>query len=483
MRRRKTFQRSIIGWVCVAAVSVAAWAGSMPHLKIDPTPIPDSQVLRSTFAAAIEKAAPSVVYVYTTKRIKIRQIEPFPFFDDPFLRRFFGLPPSGPIEREEHGLGSGVIVSEDGYILTNNHVVENADEIEVRVGEKRYKAKVVGTDPPTDVAVLKIKATGLPAITITDSDHLKVGDIVLAIGNPFGVGKTVTMGIVSALGRTSLGITQYENFIQTDAAINPGNSGGALIDVKGRLVGINTAIFTRTGEYAGIGFAIPINLARSVMESLIKYGKVNRGYLGVYIQPLTEDLAKAFGIKETKGAVIAEVVQGTPAAKAGLKPGDVIVAINGQPVQDAAHLRIKVAETPPGTKVRLTIIRNGKKRDVEVTLGALKQGGLASQGQPSVGAGSDLLDGVVVDDLTVQNRREYRIPATVQGALVVEVSPDCLAYKAGLRPGDVILEINHKRVRNAQEAVDAAQQIQGNMVLLRVWSRGVTHFIVIRSEQ
>ena len=472
-----------IAAVLLGGTFCAAWGAKMPKLQIDPSPVPPEMNLKASFASAIQKASPSVVYVYTTKKITGQPM--MPFFEDPFFRRFFGIPEGNlrSIPREEHGLGSGVIISENGYILTNNHVVENADEVEVRYNEETYEAKVVGTDPPTDVALLKIDAEGLPAITLTDSDNLKVGDVVLAIGNPFGVGKTVTMGIVSATGRSSLHITDYENFIQTDAAINPGNSGGALIDAKGRLVGINTAIASNTGGYQGIGFAIPINLARNVMKSLLEHGKVVRGYLGVLIQPLNRDLAEMFGLKESEGAVISEVMPGTPAEKAGLKAGDVIVGLNGKKVKDAASLRLKIAQSAPGTTVTLRVIRDGKPREVKVKLGELKEGGLVSAYSGGGQSASDLLDGVTVDDLTSRARRQYGIPERVEGALVVEVSPDSLAYKAGLRPGDVIMSINREPVRNADEAVRVANKIKGNRVLLRVWSHGGSHYLVIRGPE
>lgn len=466
--------------ICTICVNLASLAAPSLNLKIDPNPISDGHVLRSSFAKAIERAAPSVVYVYTTKRVRIERPF-FPFFDDPFFRRFFGLPeiPSQPLEREEHGLGSGVIVTEDGYILTNNHVIEGADEIEVRTGEKSYKAKVIGTDPATDVAILKVEATGLPAITLTDSDNLKVGDIVLAIGNPFGLDRTVTMGIVSALGRTAR-ITRYESFIQTDAAINPGNSGGALVDVEGRLVGINTAIYTRTGGYMGIGFAIPINIARSVLESIVQHGKVVRGYLGVRIQPLTPDLAKAFGIDSTQGALVAQVEKGSPAEKAGLREGDIIIAVDGKKVDGPENLSLLIAQSSPGTEVELTIIRDGKQRKFRATLAEMPTSIASAEGGFQ---GTDFLEGVTIDNLTARLRRAYGIPANIEGVVVVDVAPTSLAGQAGLREGDVIISINRKPIRNVDEALEVIRSSEGDRLLLRVWSQGIVRFIVISRPQ
>src|SRR5581483_2317458 len=304
-----------------------------------------------SYAPMIKRVAPSVVNIYSTRIIRERSLDLHPFFDDPTFRRFFGPDDNGngggnggngrrgrrPHSQKAQGLGSGVVVSPDGYILTANHVVEGADEIKVALtdGGKEFPAKVIGADPPTDVALLKIDAKDLPAIAIADSDKLEVGDVVLAIGNPFDVGQTVTMGIVSAVGRTSLDINEYENFIQTDAAINPGNSGGALVDAEGRLVGINTAIFSRSGGNQGVGFAVPVNLARAVMERLVNYGKVTRGYLGVSLQPeITPEIMQDFSLPDTSGSLVTGVMPNTPAAQAGMKEGDFIREVNGKKIND-----------------------------------------------------------------------------------------------------------------------------------------------------
>ena len=319
-----------------------------------------------SYADAAKKALPSVVHIYTSKEVKTQR---HPFADDPVFRYFFGDRFGGP--QRQSGLGSGVIVSADGYILTNNHVVENMDEIEVATNDgRRLSARIVGLDPETDLAVLQVKADGrLPAVTFAPTESLRVGDVVLAIGNPFGVGQTVTHGIVSALGRSQLGINTFENFIQTDAAINPGNSGGALVDVQGHLMGINTAIYSRSGGSMGIGFAIPTSTARSVMEAIVKEGKVTRGWIGVEPQDLTPELAESFGVGRRSGVIITGVLQNGPAAQAGIRPGDVITAVKGQEVKNVPQLLAAVAALPPGEKARLDVLRREASMQIDVTPG------------------------------------------------------------------------------------------------------------------
>lgn len=462
-------------------------AERQPRLKIDPTPINRDQPRPASLASVVKKAAPSVVNIYTTKTIR-QNPELLPFFDDPFFRRFFGPFGNIPSERQQQSLGSGVIVSEDGYILTNNHVVEGADEIKVAMQDEKtvYDAKLIGADPQTDIAVIKVEASGLPAITLTDSDNLEVGDLVLAIGNPFGVGQTVTTGIVSAKGRGGMRIVDYEDFIQTDAPINPGNSGGALVDIEGRLVGINQSIASPVRASAGIGFAVPINLARFVMERLIADGKVTRGYLGVLIQPVTPELAREFKLPENTGALVGEVSPDSPAEEAGLKEGDVIVEFNGRKVTDSRQLRLMVAQTAPGSKAELKLIRDGKEQTLTVKVGELPAEGLARAGGRSGGlrrsAEPDLLDGVTVDDLDARTRRQYNLPPQLQGAVITDVDPGSPAAAAGLRPGDVILEINRQRVTSADEAVRLSERIRGNSVLLRVWSQGGSRYVVVQAR-
>ena len=318
-----------------------------------------------TFAPIAKKVVPSVVNISSSRVIRTQEL--YPFMDDPLFRRFFG-----PIPRElrERSLGSGVVVSPDGYILTNNHVVEGANDIEVSFGdESQIPARIIGTDARTDVAVVKLNRNGLTPMILADSSAVEVGDVVLAVGNPFGIGRTVTMGIVSATSRGNLGIETEEDFIQTDAAINPGNSGGALVNTRGELIGISTAILSPTGGNLGIGFAVPSNKARFVMEQIAKSGKVRRGYLGVTIQNLTPELAKRLGITNDHGALIRDVESGSPAERAGLRPGDVVVEINGKPVTDGRDLQRAASEASPGSAVTLTIIRNGRQNHIPVTLG------------------------------------------------------------------------------------------------------------------
>jgi len=453
--------------------------------KVDDSPL-DRTSQATSYAPIVKKVAPSVVNIYSTKTIRVRPV-PFPFFDDPFFRWFFGEDEiqryRQPRTERAQNLGSGVIVTEDGYILTNTHVVEGADEVKVALadGKREYAAKIVGTDPQTDVAVLKVEAQDLPAITLGDSDKLEVGDVVLAIGNPFGVGQTVTKGIVSAKRRGGFGLLEYEDFIQTDAAINPGNSGGALVDAQGRLVGINTFIFSRSGGSQGVGFAIPINLARSVMDRLIKYGKVSRGYLGVWLQEITADLMKEFNIPESTGALVADVDPNTPAEDAGLKPGDVIIEFDGKKVKDRQHLQFMVAETPPKKKVTLKIIRDGKEKTLTVTLGERPADLAARSGRrpESEEFASTALEGVQLADLDTRARRQFDIPENVQGALVTEVDPGSPAFGAGLRPGHVIVEINRKPVENLGDARQFLREAKGEKILLRVWSKAGSHFVVV----
>jgi len=329
-------------------------------------PGPEAMPLHPSFSAAANKAMPSVVNIFTSKQVKTPR---HPFMDDPLFRRFFGDQLEDDAQRSS-SLGSGVIVGAEGFILTNNHVIEAADEIEVALNDGRQAvATLVGTDPESDLAVLRIQMEQLPAVTFGRVENLEVGDVVLAIGNPFGVGQTVTMGIVSALGRTHLGINTFENFIQTDAAINPGNSGGALVDSEGNLVGVNTAIYSRSGGSLGIGFAIPVSLARQVMEQIIQTGSVTRGWIGVEVQDITPELAESFKLGDTRGVLIAGVVRGGPAERAGVKPGDVLVEVQGRPVPDSFEMLNTVAATRPGDIAKLTVLRGGERLNLDLTVG------------------------------------------------------------------------------------------------------------------
>jgi serine protease Do len=461
------------------------------HLVVDNTPIPRQGNLTTSFAPMVKKVSPSVVKVFTTTKPKNVSATDSPFLSDPFFRRFFGEQfGSDGTERRfktpaQHGLGSGVLVTKDGYILTNNHVVENADDIRVALtpDRKEYTAKVVGTDPRSDLAVLKIDADkDLPYATLGDSDGIEIGDLVLAIGNPFGIGQTVTMGMVSATGRATLGL-DYEDFIQTDAAINPGNSGGALVDAEGRLIGINTAILSRSGGNNGIGFAIPVNLARTVMQSLVEHGHVVRGFLGVLIQDVTPDLAREFNLPDSHGALVTEVNPDTPAEKADLKTGDVIVRFDGKKVDDSRHLKLQVAQTAPGSKVPVEIIRDGKSRELTVRLEELQGDKLALNDEGSRSNHHDPLDGVTVSDLDRQTRRDFDLPGNLTGALVTRVDENSAAYMSGLREGDVILEIDHEKVKDADQAVELSDHISKKSVLLRIWSKGGSRFMVVNEDK
>ena len=453
---------------------------NQPAFAVSTAPVNRDARLGTSFAPIVKKAAPSVVNIFSTRFIKERAVQN-PFQNDPFFRQFFGDQNRRGGDRErtrkEQALGSGVIVSPDGYILTANHVVADADEVKVSIADnkKEYIAKVIGKDKATDIAVLKIQAANLPAVTLADSDQIEVGDVVLALGNPFGVGQTVTMGIVSALGRSGLGFNGYENFIQTDAAINPGNSGGALVDVEGRLVGINTAIISRSGGNQGIGFAVPINIARHVLESFINGGKVTRGYLGIALQDVDANLAKQFNLPDQSGALVGDVVADQPAAKAGLKSGDVITAVNGKSIVDAHDLQLTISQLAPGTAVTLKLFRNGFNKTVSVTLGELPDSAVAGNDQndnPDSGtAKADALDGVTVADMDADVRSQLRVPAGIRGAIVTDVDSDSNSAEAGLRPNDLIVEINRQPVTSAQDAVRYCRAARGEQILVKIWRR------------
>jgi serine protease Do len=425
-------------------------------------------------------AKPAIVNISSTKTIKMPGIQS-PFFDDPFLRRFFGDEfghHGRPGEHKQEGLGSGVIVDKDGYILTNYHVIKDADEIKVKLSDKReFTGKVIGTDPKTDLAVIKIDSNHLPVIKLGDSDRLKVGDTVIAIGNPFGLTQTVTSGIVSATGRANVGISDYEDFIQTDAAINPGNSGGALVNVKGELVGINTAIFSTSGGYQGIGFAIPSSMAKVVMNDLIKQGKVVRGWLGISIQPVTPDLAKQFGIKEEKGALVGDVVEDSPAEKAGIRRGDVIIEYDAKEVNDPSTLRKMVAGTPVGKKITLKIIRDDKEQKVEVTVAELP-----AEMQKLQGKFENILRGVMVQGITPDLKKNLDIPKRINGVIITDVEEGSPAAGV-LMKNDVILEVNRKSITGMKEYETVVSQIKSNQdILLLVFRNGSNLYITLSAR-
>ena len=470
-------------------------------LKADPKAINRDTPDRISYASIVKKTAPSVVYVFSSKKTKIAA-EAAPFFNDPQLRRFFGVPDSeernerndrgepggrgnrggrgdsGPVQQ---GLGSGVIISSDGYILTNNHVIDGADEVKVAFGEPRreFKATIIGRDPKADVAVIKIAATDLTAATLGDSDMLEIGDVVLAIGNPFGIGQSVTRGIVSALSRGGLGIETYEDFIQTDAAINPGNSGGALLDVEGRLIGLNTAILSRSGGFNGVGFAIPINQVRTIVEQLVKTGRVDRAFLGVQTQPLEAELSAMF--KVNQGALIVDVQSDTPAEKAGLKSGDIITKIDTTAIRDPRHLQLTVTRLTPGTEAKVEYLRDGKPATVKVKLTALpgqkRAGGDRSETPDTKDIG--VLNGVGVGDISAELREQLNLSRRIEGAIITAVEPNSPSARAGLREGDIILELDRRPVRNADEAVKLSEEIKGPKVLVRLWRDGSSRFLVV----
>ena len=411
-------------------------------------------------------------------------------FDDDLFKRFFGdqfrgMPKPRAPQGQRHSVsqGSGFIFSikdglfsEKSYILTNNHVVENADNIHIKLQDGReFDASIVGTDPQSDVAVLEIKTADVKALSLGDSSKLEVGEWVVAIGNPFGLSHTLTVGVVSAKGRTSLGINDYENFIQTDAAINPGNSGGPLVNLDGEVIGINTAIFSRSGGYMGVGFAIPINMAKAIASQLIEHGDVTRGYLGIVIQQLTPDLVKSFGLEQNKGILVAQVSDDSPAAKAGLKQGDVIVAFKGKPVSDVGNFRNRVSLTAPDSKAQLSVIRDGKEQTITVTIGKLSDDKLVAQS--SAQSAEEL--GMAVQTLTPQLAEQFNTQAG-EGVVVTQVKPRSIAAMAGIIPGTVIMQVNRKPVSTANEFRRAVKSSKNKQVLLLLRKGDMQQYIVLR---
>ena len=400
----------------------------------------------------LSKVKNSVVNISIQKNIKINPAAN-PFFNDPFFRQFFGhkMPQQVPQERVQRALGSGVIVSSDGYIITNNHVIDGADKITVTIpgDKKEYDAKLIGRDAKSDIAVVKIEKKGLTPVKFFDSDKVKVGDVVFAIGNPFGVGETVTHGIVSAVGRNSMGIEEYENFIQTDAPINPGNSGGALLNSSGELIGINTAIVTRSGSSAGIGFAIPSNMVRDIAKALIEKGVYKRGYLGVSITNVSSDMSSFYDGKF--GALVASVGSDTPAEKAGLKRGDLIIAVDGKKVDSASALKNIIGTYQPGATVTLTFIRDKKREDVKVKLASYDNAStLDDNGKASY-------RGLSVEPLSSAQKSQMGIASNVNGVVVTKVKPNSPAFEEGVMKGDIIIQIENKEIKSLKEFKEAVQ--------------------------
>ena len=440
--------------------------------------------MNNAFVEISKEASPAVVTVFTDKVLKVNQTSnPFFFgspFDD-FFGNFFGQQrpqQRQPKEREFHqrGMGSGVIVSDDGYILTNNHVVQDADTIQVRMNPKKtFPAKVIGTDPKTDIALLKIDAKQLPTLKVGDSDRLRVGEWVVAIGSPLSenLDHTVTAGIVSAKGRANLGLADYEDFIQTDAAINPGNSGGALVNIDGELVGINAAIVSQSGGFQGIGFAVPINMAKQVMESLLKSGTVVRGYLGVYIQEVNENMAKAMDLPEPSGALVADIDKDGPGDKAGLKHGDVIVEMDGEKISSSTELRNSIASMAPDTKITLKVIRDGKATTIHAKLDKLE----SDKARPEATQIIEKKLGFDVATLTKDLAAKYELDRSLKGLVITDVRSD-QAYNAGLKEGDLIVSINRQTVENIKEFNKVVADLQkGDPVMLQIFRDEHTFFV------
>ena len=472
----------------VARISYAAQAGQSAAARQQLGVAGDLSLAFQNVAQAIR---PSVVSISSVKRIqpRVRPRRQLPpnvpdefrrfFGDEDMFDRFFdfGIPEGG---LEQRGLGSGMIISADGYVLTNNHVVGGADEVKVSLSDGReFSAEVVGTDRKTDIAVLKLKATGLVPVQWGDSDSLKVGEWVIAVGSPFGLDQTVTAGIISAKGRANVGLAEYEDFLQTDAAINPGNSGGPLVNMRGEVVGLNTAIASRTGGFMGVGFAIPSNMARSVVKSILEKGKVVRGWLGAVIQDLNEDLAKSFRFSGKEGVLIGDLVPDGPGAKAGLQAGDIVLKFNGRAVPDARHLKNAVADTAPNTEVTLEIFRDGRPQTLRVKIGELtdEASSLASRGGPGETA-SKL--GMTVRPLTPEIAANLGIERA-EGVVVTDVESGSVAAEASIRPGDVIVSVGGKAVRNLADYRNAMSQVDlSEGVRMQVLRDGVRRFVFLR---
>ncbi len=498
---RQLVRQTIGSAIAVAALS-ALLIGSGQSLSAShasspaaATPTPVALTLSTTtsngFTEVAKVVTPAVVNITTVTMEKVSDSRGIPDEWRERMEEFFGRPgapfgprgfrgPQGHGEPREHrrgGQGSGVIVSPDGYILTNNHVIDGARTVNVMLPDKReFSGKIVGADPKTDLAVVKIDGQNLPTVSWGDATKLQVGEYVLAVGNPFGLNSTVTLGIVSALGRGHMGITQYEDFIQTDAAINPGNSGGALVNTNGELVGINTAIFSQTGGYQGVGFAVPTSMGKTIYESLVKSGKVVRGFLGVSIQDLNQDLAKSFGIKGAKGALVSDVRDDSPAGQASLKQGDIITIYQGAPVEDAVALQRLVTKTAVGTRVTIRVIRDGQEKDFTVKIG--EQPDTTKISKAATDESDYAFAGVAVQDLDRDTAKELGVKGKAHGVVVTAVEPDSGAEKAGVMRGDVIREINRQPVKSVKDFEKVSSGLRkGENVLILIERRGNALFI------
>ncbi|NOY88661.1 MAG: DegQ family serine endoprotease [FCB group bacterium] len=460
-----------------ATTASASIASTSPAVSIEDRPLTTLRDLNQAFADIASTVKPTVVTVFTEKTLRIRQN---PFFS-PFFFDFFNGPQGHNNIPEQNfhqrGLGSGVIIASDGKIITNNHVIDGADSIYVRTYDKhKYLAKVIGADPKTDIAIIKIDAKNLPVIKIGNSDSLLVGEMVMAIGSPMSenLAYTITQGIVSAKGRSNLGLADYEDYIQTDAAINPGNSGGALVNLNGELVGINAAIVTKSGGFQGIGFAVPVNMAMNIMNSLLKNGKVVRGWLGVTIQDINDAIANAMNLKEHNGALVGDVLANSPADKAGMKAGDIIIKMDGENIPNSSLLRNKVASTAPGTKVNFTVLRDGKEVDLSVRLGEIP----SKYSQGTLSSNLEDLLGFQVSNFSNALAKKYNLDPNLNGVVVTQIDPNSQAYMTGLREGDLIRSVNKRKVDNVENFNKSLKGFQkGDTILLRI-QRGESGFYI-----
>jgi Do/DeqQ family serine protease len=480
--------RALKFWAALAVLALlslqACRGGDHDEVTLPPARSAERAGAVLSYADIVNGVAPAVVTI-RSQRV-VRAPRQFPFFNDPFFRDFFGDrfgAPGAPRQQIQRGLGSGVIITKDGYILTNHHVIDGAEEIRVELANNRgYDAKVIGDDPRSDLAVLKIAANDLPMLTLGDSDRVRVGDVVLAVGNPLGIGQTVTAGIISAKGRTTgLSDGSFQSFLQTDAPINQGNSGGALVSTAGELVGINSQIVSPTGTNIGIGFAIPANMARSVAEQLIKSGKVKRGYLGVAIQAVTSDIAANLGLKDARGVIVNNVERGSPAERAGLKQGDVITVINGNQIDDDNSLRNVVASAGPGAEVTMTVLRDGREQQMRATLDELaNQTPARPAGGQGGGPGDEERLGWTVTPMTPELAARLGLGAGARGLVVTDVNPAGAAAAAGLQPGDVIEQVNRQEVRSAEDLKSALSRAGSQPLLLLINRRGSTAYVTLR---